>query len=155
MENLTEYKNNLKELLDIALKLNKEISESYSAMRLNVNPVENTQVFNNKRKALSELIEKLKSLSKNGSSFQNAGITGEGDEEIENLKNDIRTAVFEINKTNEAFSGLIKKNMYYNQLTISFIADAFNRSSIYGRTGENNSNFFPLKNILIGSGVRV
>ena len=152
MENLTEYKNNLKELLRIALKLKKELDESYSAMRLNMNPIENADIFKKKKTVLSELAEKIRDVFKPDASLPDAELA---DEETIDLKNDIRTVVLEINEINESFTGLIKKNMYYNQLTISFIADAFNRSSIYNRTGENSSGFFPLKNILMGSGVRV
>ncbi|MHB1662042.1 MAG: flagellar export chaperone FlgN [bacterium] len=152
MENLTEYKNNLKELLSIALKLEEELNESYSAMRFNMNPLENADVFKKKKTILNELAEKIRGVFKPGASLPDAEEAGE---EIMDLKNDIREAVLKINEINEAFSGLIKKNMYYNQLTISFIADAFNRSSIYNSAGENSSGFFPLKNILMGSGVRV
>ena len=59
------------------------------------------------------------------------------------------------NSAISSISALIKKNIYYNQLTISFITDAFNKNSIYDRAGGSNSNFFPLKNVLMKSGVRV
>ncbi len=151
MENLSEYRNNLNEMLKVILNLKKELEESYLFLSSNFNLFENIDIFNKKKERLNELIGRLKG------GFQTVSLSQpcEKIEEIEHLKNRIKDAVIEIGKINEAFSGLIKKNMHYNQLTISFITDAFGKSSIYNRSGSNESGFFPLKNILIGPGVKV
>ncbi|MFW0883572.1 flagellar export chaperone FlgN [Candidatus Acidulodesulfobacterium sp. H_13] len=157
MENLSEYRNNLNEILEIILNLKKEIEEFYLFLSSNFNLFENIDIFNKKKERLNESIGRLKGRLQTVSFLQPCEKINESkkNEEFEHLKNRIKDAVIEIGKINEAFSGLIKKNIHYNQLTISFITDAFSKSSIYNRSGSNESGFFPLKNILIGPGVKV
>ncbi len=147
MENLTEDKGHFKELLEIVLRLKKELNESYLTLSSNFNPLENIDIFNNKREILNELTLRLKEFDLIEQDRSN--------EELINIKNRIKAEIFEIIDINEAFSGLIKKNIYYNQLTISFITDIFHKNSIYNKGGENNSNFSPLKNVLMGSGLKI
>lgn len=147
MENLTENKKHFNELLEIVLRLKKELNESYLILKSDFNPLENIDAFNDKRKILNELTLKLKEF-----------VLVEQDkkgEELADIKNRIRAEIFEIININGAFSGLIKKNIYYNQLTISFITDIFHKNSIYNKVGETNSNFSPLKNVLMGSGLKI
>ncbi|RZD14540.1 MAG: hypothetical protein EVJ47_05055 [Candidatus Acidulodesulfobacterium ferriphilum] len=147
MENLTENKKHFGELLEIVLRLKKELNESYLILKSDFNPLENIDAFNDKRKILNELTLKLREF-----------VLVEQDkkgEELADIKNRIRAEIFEIININGAFSGLIKKNIYYNQLTISFITDIFHKNSIYNKVGETNSNFSPLKNVLMGSGLKI
>ncbi len=147
MENLTENKKHFNELLEIVLRLKKELNESYLILKSDFNPLENIDAFNDKRKILNKLTLKLKEF-----------VLVEQDkkgEELADIKNRIRAEIFEIININGAFSGLIKKNIYYNQLTISFITDIFHKNSIYNKVGETNSNFSPLKNVLMGSGLKI
>lgn len=147
MKNLTENKKHFNELLKIVLRLKKELNESYLILKSDFNPLENIDAFNDKRKILNELTLKLKEF-----------VLVEQDkkgEELADIKNRIRAEIFEIININGAFSGLIKKNIYYNQLTISFITDIFHKNSIYNKVGETNSNFSPLKNVLMGSGLKI
>lgn len=147
MENLTENKKHFSELLEIVLRLKKELNESYLILKSDFNPLENIDAFNDKRKILNELTLKLREF-----------VLVEQDkkgEELADIKNRIRAEIFEIININGAFSGLIKKNIYYNQLTISFITDIFHKNSIYNKVGETNSNFSPLKNVLMGSGLKI
>ena len=147
MKNLTENKKHFNELLEIVLRLKKELNESYLILKSDFNPLENIDAFNDKRKILNKLTLKLKEF-----------VLVEQDkkgEELADIKNRIRAEIFEIININGAFSGLIKKNIYYNQLTISFITDIFHKNSIYNKVGETNSNFSPLKNVLMGSGLKI
>ncbi len=147
MENLTENKKHFGELLEIVLRLKKELNESYLILKSDFNPLENIDAFNDKRKILNERTLKLREF-----------VLVEQDkkgEELADIKNRIRAEIFEIININGAFSGLIKKNIYYNQLTISFITDIFHKNSIYNKVGETNSNFSPLKNVLMGSGLKI
>ena len=152
MENLTEDKEHFKELLEIIFRLKKELNESYLTLSSNFNPLENIDIFNSKREILNELTLRLKEFDLIESDRSGSD---RSDEELINIKNRIKAEIFEIRDINEAFSELIKKNIYYNQLTISFIADIFNKNSIYNKAGENNSNFSPLKNVLMGSGLKI
>ncbi len=147
MNSAIENKKNLESLLKIILTLKKELSESYLMLKTNFNPLNNLDLFNNKRAALKDITERIKTF---GPIFIETG-----NEDLESVKEKIKSEMAEITNLNTAFYGLIKKNIYYSQLTISFITDAFNKSSIYNRSGANNADFFPLKNVLIGSGVRV
>jgi hypothetical protein len=158
MKSLAEHKNNLVTLLKALLNLKAELKESYSRLKDNFNPLANTLFFDKKRAALNEIIEKIRY---SGATSQDNPLKTAGESESESeeeeiiiLKDSIKKELLEIAELNAAFSGLIKKNMYYNQLTISFIADSFKRNSIYGKGGQNDSGFFPLKNVLIKSGVR-
>ncbi len=158
MENTVENKKKLEDLLKITLRLKKELGESYLILRTDFNPLNNIDTFDNKRVVLKEITEKIKEPGVLQLGLQEKGeeLTDRyEDEDIKNIKELIKAEILEIAELNNAFSALIKKNIYYNQLTISFITDAFNKSSIYDRAGENNSNFFPLKNFLMKSGVRV
>ncbi|MCL4498257.1 MAG: hypothetical protein M1412_01595 [Deltaproteobacteria bacterium] len=147
MENLTENKKHFNELLKIVLRLKKELNESYLILKSDFNPLENIDAFNDKRKILNELTLKLREFV--------LVEQDKSDEELADIKNRIRAEIFEIININGAFSGLIKKNIYYNQLTISFITDIFHKNSIYNKVGETNSNFSPLKNVLMGSGLKI
>ncbi|MCL4428318.1 MAG: flagellar protein FlgN [Deltaproteobacteria bacterium] len=148
MENIGVNEKKLEDLLKIVLKLKQELNEAYLILKTNFNPLKNIDIFDNKRTALKETAEKIKD-------FGAFSTDDDRDEDNEKIKELIKAEMREIAELNNAFSGLIKKNIYYNQLTISFITDAFNKSSIYDRAGGNNSNFFPLKNVLMKSGVRV
>ncbi len=147
MENLTENKKHFNELLKIVLRLKKELNESYLILKSDFNPLENIDAFNDKRKILNELTLKLREFV--------LVEQDKSDEELADIKNRIRAEIFEIININGAFSELIKKNIYYNQLTISFITDIFHKNSIYNKVGETNSNFSPLKNVLMGSGLKI
>ncbi|MDA8053128.1 MAG: hypothetical protein M0012_03105 [Deltaproteobacteria bacterium] len=147
MENLTENKKHFNELLEIVLRLKKELNESYLILKSDFNPLENIDAFNDKRKILNELTLKLREFV--------LVEQDKSDEELADIKNRIRAEIFEIININGAFSGLINKNIYYNQLTISFITDIFHKNSIYNKVGETNSNFSPLKNVLMGSGLKI
>ena len=147
MENLTENKKHFDELLEIVLRLKKELNESYLILKSDFNPLENIDAFNDKRKILNELTLKLREFV--------LVEQDKSDEELADIKNRIRAEIFEIININGAFSGLINKNIYYNQLTISFITDIFHKNSIYNKVGETNSNFSPLKNVLMGSGLKI
>ena len=147
MKNLTENKKHFNELLKIVLRLKKELNESYLILKSDFNPLENIDAFNDKRKILNELTLKLREFV--------LVEQDKSDEELADIKNRIRAEIFEIININGAFSELIKKNIYYNQLTISFITDIFHKNSIYNKVGETNSNFSPLKNVLMGSGLKI
>ena len=142
MKNTVSNENKLEDLLGIVKRLKKELEDSYSMLKVNFNPLKNIDIFDDKRKVLKEIAEKIKEFG---------AATGD-DAEIKEL---LKAEILEIAELNSAFSALIKKNIYYNQLTISFITEAFNKSSIYDKAGVNNSNFFPLKNVLMKSGVRI
>ena len=154
MKNTVPNENKLEDLLGIVKRLKKELDDSYSMLKGNFNPLKNIDIFDDKRKVLKEIAEKIKGFG--AVAGGNEEISGEdgvrGSSEIKEL---IKAEILEIAELNSAFSALIKKNIYYNQLTISFITEAFNKSSIYDRAGVNNSNFFPLKNVLMKSGVRI
>ena len=154
MKNTVSNENKLEDLLGIVKRLKKELEDSYSMLKTNFNPLKNIDIFDDKRKVLKEIAEKIKGFG--AVAGGNEEISGEdgvrGSSEIKEL---LKAEILEIAELNSAFSALIKKNIYYNQLTISFITDAFNKNSIYDRAGENNSNFFPLKNVLMKSGVRI
>ncbi len=154
MKNTVPNENKLEDLLGIVKRLKKELDDSYSMLKGNFNPLKNIDIFDDKRKVLKEIAEKIKGFG--AVAGGNEEISGEdgvrGSSEIKEL---IKAEILEIAELNSAFSSLIKKNIYYNQLTISFITEAFNKSSIYDRAGVNNSNFFPLKNVLMKSGVRI
>ncbi len=154
MKNTVSNENKLEDLLGIVKRLKKELNDSYSMLKGNFNPLKNIDIFDDKRKVLKEIAEKIKEFG--AVTGGNEEISGEdgvrGGSEIKEL---IKAEILEIAELNSAFSALIKKNIYYNQLTISFITEAFNKSSIYDRAGVNNSNFFPLKNVLMKSGVRI
>ncbi len=155
MENTDANKKKLEDLLSIVRKLKKELNESYLILRTNFNPLKNIDVFDNKRIVLKEITEKVKELGAITADGGDGGKDGVLDDYCEKIKELLKTEILEIVELNGAFSSLVKKNIYYNQLTISFITDSFNKSSIYDRAGGNNSNFFPLKNVLMKSGVRV
>ena len=156
MENMDANKKKLEDLLSIVKRLKKELNESYSILRTNFNPLKNIDAFDNKRIILKEITEKIKELGViTAADGGDAGKDGVLDDYCEKIKELLKTEIFEIAELNDAFSSLVKKNIYYNQLTISFITDSFNKSSIYDRAGGNNPNFFPLKNVLMKSGVRV
>ena len=154
MKNTVPNENKLEDLLGIVKRLKKELDDSYSMLKGNFNPLKNIDIFDDKRKVLKEIAEKIKEFG--AVTGGNEEISGEdgvrGSSEIKEL---LKAEILEIAELNSAFSALIKKNIYYNQLTISFITDAFNKNSIYDRAGGSNSNFFPLKNVLMKSGVRV
>ena len=153
MDNTAENKKNLENLLNGILMLKHELNGAYLTLRTDFNSIKNAGVFYAKKEVFNKLAEEIK-----GCAARLAPLcpeNGEEDADTAGMKNSIRAEIMEIANINSAFSGLIKKNMHYNQLTISFIADAFNKSSIYNRAGVNNSNFFPLKSILMGSGVRI
>ena len=154
MKNTVSNENKLEDLLGIVKRLKKELNDSYSMLKGNFNPLKNIDIFDDKRKVLKEIAEKIKEFG--AVTGGNEEISGEdgvrGGSEIKEL---IKAEILEIAELNRDFSALIKKNIYYNQLTISFITEAFNKSSIYDRAGVNNSNFFPLKNVLMKSGVRI
>ncbi len=154
MKNTVSNENKLEDLLEIVRRLKKELNDSYLMLKTNFNPIKNIDIFDDKRKILKEIAEKIKEF----------GAATGGNEEIsveegvrggQAIKELLKAEIQEIAELNSAFSALIKKNIYYNQLTISFITDAFNKNSIYDRAGGSNSNFFPLKNVLMKSGVRV
>ena len=155
MENTDANKKKLEDLLSIVRRLKKELNESYLILRTNFNPLKNIDVFDNKRIILKEITEKVKELGAITADGGDGGKDGVLDDYCEKIKELLKTEILEIAELNGAFSSLVKKNIYYNQLTISFITDSFNKSSIYDRAGGNNSNFFPLKNVLMKSGVRV
>jgi hypothetical protein len=155
MENTEANKKKLEDLLSIVKRLKKELNESYLILRTNFNPLKNIDVFDNKRIVLKEITEKVKELGAITADGGDGGKDGVLDDYCEKIKELLKTEILEIAELNVAFSSLVKKNIYYNQLTISFITDSFNKSSIYDRAGGNNSNFFPLKNVLMKSGVRV
>lgn len=155
MENTDADKKKLEDLLSIVKRLKKELNESYLILRTNFNPLKNIDVFDNKRIVLKEITEKVKELGAITADGGDRGKDGVLDDYCEKIKELLKTEILEIVELNGAFSSLVKKNIYYNQLTISFITDSFNKSSIYDRAGGNNSNFFPLKNVLMKSGVRV
>ena len=155
MENTDANKKKLEDLLSIVRRLKKELNESYLILRTNFNPLKNIDVFDNKRIVLKEITEKVKELGAITADGGDGGKDGVLDDYCEKIKELLKTEILEIVELNGAFSSLVKKNIYYNQLTISFITDSFNKSSIYDRAGGNNSNFFPLKNVLMKSGVRV
>ena len=154
MKNKVSNENKIEDLLGIVRRLKKELDDSYSMLKTNFNPLKNIDIFDDKRKILKEIAEKIKEFGTVAGG--NEEISGEdgvrGSSEIKEL---LKAEILEIAELNSAFSALIKKNIYYNQLTISFITDAFNKNSIYDRAGGSNSNFFPLKNVLMKSGVRV
>ena len=154
MKNTVSNENKLEDLLGIVKRLKKELNDSYLMLKTNFNPIKNIDIFDDKRKILKEIAEKIKEF----------GAATGGNEEIsveegvrggQAIKELLKAEIQEIAELNSAFSALIKKNIYYNQLTISFITDAFNKNSIYDRAGGSNSNFFPLKNVLMKSGVRI
>lgn len=147
MAKMTNRRERVGHLSDTVHRLKKELQDSYSMMKNSLDPVRNADFFNSRRAVLNELIENLKL-------FGESSVGGE-EAEIEGIKEKIRAEVLEIAVLNSAFSDLIKKNIHYNSLTISFITDAFNRTSIYDRAGSNNSNFLPLKNVLMNSGVKI
>ena len=155
MENTDANKKKLEDLLSIVRRLKKELNESYLILRTNFNPLKNIDVFDNKRIVLKEITEKVKELGAITADGWDGGKDGVPDDYCEKIKELLKTEILEIAELNVAFSSLVKKNIYYNQLTISFITDSFNKNSIYDRAGGNNSNFFPLKNVLMKSGVRV
>lgn len=155
MKNTDANKKKLEDLLSIVRRLKKELNESYLILRTNFNPLKNIDVFDNKRIVLKEITEKVKELGAITADGGDGGKDGVLDDYCEKIKELLKTEILEIVELNGAFSSLVKKNIYYNQLTISFITDSFNKSSIYDRAGGNNSNFFPLKNVLMKSGVRV
>ena len=142
------------ELLDIVLKLKSELSDCYSVLKTSFNPLSNISLFEKKGVILKKITEKIKEsgifLSKHNDEFSE-----ENDDGAEEIKEIIKAEIYELSKINEAFSSLIRKNINYNQLTISFITDAFKRNSIYDRSGSNNASFSPLKNVLMKSGVRI
>ena len=155
MENTDANKKKLEDLLSIVRRLKKELNESYLILRTDFNPLKNIDVFDNKRIILKEITEKIKEFGVITADGGDGGKDGVPDDYCEKIKELLKTEILEIAELNGAFSSLVKKNIYYNQLTISFITDSFNKSSIYDRAGGNNSNFFPLKNVLMKSGVRV
>ena len=155
MENTDANKKKLEDLLSIVRRLKKELNESYLILRTDFNPLKNIDVFDNKRIILKEITEKIKEFGVITADGGDRGKDGVPDDYCEKIKELLKTEILEIAELNVAFSSLVKKNIYYNQLTISFITDSFNKSSIYDRAGGNNSNFFPLKNVLMKSGVRV
>ena len=142
------------ELLDIVLKLKIELSDCYNVLKTSFNPLSNISLFEKKGVILKKITEKIKEsgifLSKHNDEFSE-----ENDDGAEEIKEIIKAEIYELSKINEAFSSLIRKNINYNQLTISFITDAFKRNSIYDRSGSNNASFSPLKNVLMKSGVRI
>ncbi len=153
MKNETKLKT-YEELLDIVLKLKSELSGCYSVLKTSFNPLSNISLFEKKGAILKEITEKIKEsgifLSK-----QDDEVSKGNDDGAEEIKEIIKAEIYELSKINEAFSSLIRKNINYNQLTISFITDAFKRNSIYNRSGSNNASFSPLKNVLMKSGVRI
>jgi hypothetical protein len=153
MKNETKLKT-YEELLDIILKLKSELSDCYSVLKTSFNPLSNISLFEKKGAILKEITEKIKEsgifLSKHNDEFSEGN-----DDAAEEIKEIIKAEIYELSKINEAFSSLIRKNINYNQLTISFITDAFKRNSIYDRSGSNNASFSPLKNVLMKSGVRI
>ena len=146
MENSSANKKKLEEVFNIVKTLRKELDESYFILKTSFNPLKNIDILDDKRKVIKEITEKIKEFG---------NITADNEDESKDIKEAVRAEIFAIAELNAAFSGLIKKNIYYNQLTISSIADAFNKNSIYDRGGANDSNFFPLKNVLLKHGVRV
>ena len=150
------------ELLDIVLKLKNELSACYDVLKTSFNPLNNISLFEKKGAILKEITEKIKEsgifLSKKEADTENEFLD-ENDyysySRAEEIKEIIKVEIYELSKINEAFSSLVRKNIYYNQLTISFITDAFKRNSIYDRSGANNALFSPLKNVLMKSGVRI
>jgi hypothetical protein len=47
--------------------------------------------------------------------------------ELNEIKNELRNSIYEIINISGGLSDLVNKNMYYNQLTISFIINLFNK----------------------------
>ncbi len=155
MKNETKLKT-YEELLDIILKLKTELSDCYNVLKTSFNPLSNISLFEKKGSILKEITEKIKEsgifLSKQ---YDEVSEENEDKDKAEEIKEIIKAEIYELSKINEAFSSLIRKNINYNQLTISFITDAFKRNSIYDRSGSNNPSFSPLKNVLMKSGVRI
>jgi hypothetical protein len=155
MKNETKLKT-YEELLDIILKLKTELSDCYNVLKTSFNPLSNISLFEKKGAILKEITEKIKEsgifLSKQ---CDEVSEENEDKDKAEVIKKIIKAEIYELSKINEAFSSLIRKNINYNQLTISFITDAFKRNSIYDRSGLNNDSFSPLKNVLMKSGVRI
>ena len=155
MKNETKLKT-YEELLDIILKLKSELSDCYNVLKTSFNPLSNISLFEKKGSILKEITEKIKEsgifLSKQ---YDEVSEENEDKDKAEEIKEIIKAEIYELSKINEAFSSLIRKNINYNQLTISFITDAFKRNSIYDRSGSNNPSFSPLKNVLMKSGVRI
>lgn len=148
----TKGKEHFKELLRVVLSLKKELESAYLALDSNLDPAHSIRFFDGNRKVLNELVQRLESFGEIYSTNED-GI--KADEETDDLKKQIKAEILEIADINSAFSGLVKKNMYYNQLTISFITDIFKKNSVYDKSGENSSSFSPLKNVLMGSGLKI
>ena len=144
------------ELLDIVLKLKNELSDCYNVLKTGFNPLVNISLFEKKGSILKEITEKIKESGIFPSKTENE-VSDENDDRLraEEIKGIIKAEIYELSKINEAFSSLVRKNIYYNQLTISFITDAFKRNSIYDRSGSNDASFSPLKNVLMKSGLRI
>lgn len=140
---------NLHEVLQAVLSLKKELKEAYLLLLHDLNSVKTPEVFFRKSESFKKLTEKISGFATGISASE----AENNESKIQDLKARIKSEIHEISKINEAFSGLVKKNIYYNQLTISFIAEAFNKNSIYNKAGANDSGFLPLKNVLIGSGI--
>ncbi len=147
---MNENKKKLEDLLIIIKRLKKELEESYLILKNSFNPLKNINIFDDKRIIIKEITEKIKNLTQ----ITDGGENSENDDDNNEIKELLKAEILKIAEINEAFSGLIKKNICYNQLTISFITDSFNKCSIYDRAGGNDSNFLPLKNVLIKFGVR-
>ncbi len=155
MKTTTKDKKHFRELLGVVLSLKKELENAYLVLKSSINPAQDVQFFDSKRRVLSELVKRLESFSKTYDTEENDAVRANEEKEIEDMRKEIRAGILEIVNINSAFSGLIKKNMHYNQLTISFITDIFNKNSVYNKGGETGSSSSPLKSVLIGSGLRI
>lgn len=133
-------------VLDLLASLKKVLRDSYSALKANAVPSQNIKICDENRLTLNHLVDKIKDMDLNGP--LPLGI------DIEQFKNKLRDEIREIASINKAFSDLIRKNIYYNHLTMSFISDELKKNNIYNNSGENNSEFSYLKNVLIGSGIK-
>ncbi|MHB1664702.1 MAG: hypothetical protein ACYCT7_05510 [bacterium] len=172
MENIIK-KIDLSNLLNLVNIIKKDIKELYRIVQSNVPHSNHLIEFNEKLSEININLNSLKILMLNNIDNNNSEIKYSGimngaigdnniaiskkednkdadaenndneDLELNEIKKEFRNSIYEIINISSELSNLVNKNMHYNQLTISFIINLFNKdySCDYNKNASyNNKN---------------
>ncbi|MHB1680479.1 MAG: hypothetical protein ACYCTB_08255 [bacterium] len=183
MENIIK-KIDLSNLLNLVNIIKKDIKELYRIVQSNVPHYDNLIEFNEKLSEINVNLNSLKTLMLNidnnnpdikFSESMNGAIDGnninigeeyksnadeenkEEDLELNVIKNEFRNSIYEIINISSGLSNLVNKNMYYNQQTISFIINLFNKdySCDYNKNASYNNNKNLKKSVCLVKDIKI
>ena len=144
MENIIK-KIDLINLLNLVNIIKKDIKELYRIVQSNVLHSDHLIEFNEKLSEINLNLNSLKTLmlnidnnnsdikfnnninKKEDKSDADAENNDDEDLELNEIKNEFRNSIYEIINISSGLSNFVNKRMHYNQLTISFIINLFNK----------------------------